>query len=56
MSKYKIDYEILTLEKLQKRLEKIISNPENKFKVTKLENIGYCIKNFGKRTIQLKRG
>ena len=39
MSKYKIDYEILTLEKLQKRLEKIISNPENKFKVTKLENI-----------------
>ena len=41
MSKYKIDYEILTLEKLQKRLEKIISNPENKFKVTKLENIGY---------------
>lgn len=41
MNKYKIDYEILTLEKLQKRLEKIVSNPENKFKVTKLENIGY---------------
>lgn len=41
MKQYKIDYEILTLEKLQKRIEGIISNPENRFKATKLENIGY---------------
>ena len=41
MSDYKIDYEILTPEKLQKRLENIMFNPENKFKVVKLDDLGH---------------